>query len=146
MHVRSGARLQSLRMDAAALRRKRSEEQHDDIVASMRRHCIEGKQRKRSRRQVLRSSTAVTCPLRILYGGRMYSRPSGAANNPLEWNPNDEPRSGSVLSSATAGAPCRTRDISSSSIRITDAFLFHTAPPSPITRMWCCGSCDSPSW
>ena len=29
----SGAQLQSLRMDAAALRRMRPEEQHDDIVA-----------------------------------------------------------------------------------------------------------------
>ena len=67
--VLSGAQLQSLGMDAAALRRKRSEEQHDDIVASMRRHCMEGKQRKRSRRQVLRSSTAVTCPLRYFIEG-----------------------------------------------------------------------------
>ena len=38
----SGAQLQSLRMDAAALRRTRPEEQHDDIVASMRWHCVEG--------------------------------------------------------------------------------------------------------
>ena len=42
--VLSEAHLQGMGMNAAALSRKRPEEQYDDIVAAMRRRCTEGQQ------------------------------------------------------------------------------------------------------
>ena len=116
--VLAAGQLQSLGTDAAALRRKRPAEQYGDIVAAMRRRCLED-QKKRKEKQVLRARE-LDASSHALFDTLLRADVQSAercSKNSLGWNPHAEPGSGSVLSSATAGAPSRTCDISSSSSR-----------------------------
>ena len=117
--VLAAGQLQSLGTDAAALRRKRPEEQYDDIVAAMRRRCLED-QKKRKEKQVLRARELDASSHALFDALLRADVQSGrAVLQTILWDGThiSETGSGSVLSSATAGAPSRTCDISSSSSR-----------------------------
>jgi len=102
--VLSAAELQSVGLEAAVLRRKRPEEQYDDIIAGMRRRCMEGQTQKEEQVQTASERDALS---HALFDALLEADVQLAKQCFYELycaESLSEPRSGSDPSSPTAGA------------------------------------------